>query len=227
MSAVVLDGSDGLGQATELLAQIRRDLGRGPTDVLQWKQIKTHSQRLRAAQLVGRSSFLTVSAVVVCKRRLSFPRRHWSPTNNDQTYLNTVGMLLKRLSWIASDRGGVMSYTLAHVVRFKTATLRQYEAALRATTYEIEWASLDPGGGAIDRPANCGPLQLADIAASAVAAAFEPDRFGNLEPRYLIELGPQIYRRSGSPLAVCGLKLYPELGEEEVRQGFPWLAALS
>lgn len=82
-------------------------------------------------------------------------------------------------------------------------------------------------GGAIDRPAHCSPLQLADIAASSVAAAFEPDRFGNLEPRYLIELGPQIYRRSGFPLIVCGLKLFPELGEDEVREGLPWLATLS
>ena len=226
MSAVIFDGL-GLDQSTDLLAEIRRDLGRGPSDVLHWKQIKTHSQRLRAVQLIARSSFVTVSAVVVSKRRLNFPNPYWAPTNNDQTYLNTVGMLLKRLSWMSSERGRVMSYTLAHVVRFKIATLRRYEAALRASTYEIEWASLNPNGGAIDRPANCGPLQLADIAASAVAAAFEPDRFGNLETRYLVELGPKLYRRTGWPLTVSGLKLFPQLGEEETRATFPWLGVLS
>lgn len=225
MSAVVIDSSHGLHQAGELLAQIRRDLGRGPEDVLHWKQIKTHSQRLRAVQMIGLSSFITVSSVVVCKRRFTLPQPYWP--NDGDTYLNTLAMLLKRLSWIAGNCGTVMRYTLAHIVRFKVATLRQHEAALRGTTYEIDWRALDPRGGAIDQPANNGHLQLADLAASAIAAAFEPDRYGNVETRYPVELAPRFYRRSDLTLSESGLKLYPNPGgTQEVRQAFPWLREL-
>lgn len=225
MSAVVVDGNDGLRQAAEVLKEIRRDLGRRPGDELHWTNIKSHSQRLRAAQIIGQSDFITLSSVVICKRRLTLPQPNWH--NDDATYLNTLGMLLKRLSWMATDRGTVMSYTLAHIVRFNLEKLRLYEAALRATAYEIEWNSLDPYGGAIDRPANNGPLQLSDLAASAVAAAFQPDRYGNVETRYLLELAPQFYRRSGLALTGAGLKLYPSItGDDETREIFPWLQGL-
>ena len=224
MSAVVLKGSDSLHQAGELLRQIRRDLRRGPEDVLQWKNIKTHSQRVHAVQIIGLSSFITLSSVAVCKRRFTLPQPYWQ--NDDDTYLNTLAMLLKRLSWIAGDCGTVMSYTLAHIVRFKLATLRRHEASLRKTSYEIEWSGLDPRGGAIDQPANNGHLQLADLAASAIAAAFEPDRYGNVEARYLRELTPRLYRRSDSALTECGLKLYPNPGETQDRAAFPSLREL-
>lgn len=135
-------------------------------------------------------------------------------------------MLLKRLSWIGHDRGTVVSYTLAHIVRFKLETLRFYETTLRATTYEIDWRNLDPNGGAIDRPTQNGPLQLADLAASAVAAAFQPDRYGNVETRYLLEVAPRFYRRSGLALTASGLKLYPDPGTQEVQRAFPWLHGL-
>jgi hypothetical protein len=224
MSAVVLQGGHSLHQAGEVLAQIRRDLGRGPEDELHWTNIKTHSQRVRAVQILGLSSFITMSTVVVCKRRFTLPQPYWR--NDDDTYLNTLSMLLKRLSWIAGTSGTVMSYTLAHIVRFKLETLRRHEAALRGTTYEIDWSALDPRGGAIDRPANNGHLQLADLAASAIAAAFEPDRYGNVEPRYLLALAPRFYRRSDLPLTGCGLKLYPEPGGTQEVRAFPWLGEL-
>lgn len=225
LSAVVFEGPDGLRQAGDVLTQIRKDLGRRPGDQLHWKRIKTHSQRLRAVQIIGQSSFITVSSVVVCKRRFSLPKPNWH--NDNATYLNTLGMLLKRLSWIGLDRSSVVSYTLAHIIRFKLETLRQYETWLRTRTYEIEWTSLDPRGGAIDQPTRNGPLQLADLAASSIAAAFQADRYGNVETRYLLELAPRLFRRSGFALTSSGLKLYPDLGGiEEARRAFPWLNGL-
>ena len=92
MAAVVLEGGDSLHQASEVLAHIRRDLGRGAHDVLHWKNIKTHSQRVRAVQIIGGSSFITVSSVVVCKRGLTLPQKYWG--NEDDTYLNSLAMLL-------------------------------------------------------------------------------------------------------------------------------------
>ena len=225
MSAVVLEDADGLRQAAEVAAQLRRELGRHPGDQLHWTNIKPHSQRLRAIQIIGQSPFMTVSSVVVCKRQLTLPQPHWR--SDDDTYLNTLAMLLKRLSWIGYERGSIMSYTLAHIVRFKLNTLQEHEAALRATTYDIQWSALDPRGGAIDRPANSDYLQLADLVTSAIAAAFEPDRYGNFEALYLKELASRFYRRSGVELTASGLKVYPSLGgTEAVPACFRWLLDL-
>jgi hypothetical protein len=91
MSAVVFDRDDDLNRADELLGQIRHDLHRRPGDELHWRNIKKHSQRLRAVQLIGQSPFITLSSVVICKRRLTLPQPNWH--NDDATYLNTLAML--------------------------------------------------------------------------------------------------------------------------------------
>ena len=58
-------------------------------------------------------------------------------------------------------------------------------------------------------PSRVEQLQLADIAASATALAFEPDNFGNVEPRYLSELRPRLYHPSGGKITSYGLKMHP------------------
>ena len=223
MSAVVVQDS-ALAQTGTLLAQIRRDLGRRPGDELHWRNIKTHAQRLRAAQLVGLSSDLTISSVVVCKRKFG---PGVSLKDEDRAYLYTFRFLLERLSWFARDGGGVLCYTLAHVVRFKLSTLRQYEVRLRAMgppDCRIEWASLDPRGGRIDQPSRLEQLQLADISASATACAFEPDKFGNTENRYLREMAPRLYRYPGGSITSYGLKMHPWNATSQAAH--PWASTL-
>jgi hypothetical protein len=101
------------------LAQLRIDLSRRPGDPLHFRNLKSHS----AAQAVGDAPWLTISTVVVCKRYLS-----GALPSEEHAYLYTLRFLLERLSWLAHRRGAVLSYTLAHIVRFETAKLRQYEA---------------------------------------------------------------------------------------------------
>src|SRR6266545_4120458 len=69
MSAVVYADGDH-AQTTELLAQLRADLGRLQHHRIHWQNLKSHSHRLHAAQTVGGACFLTISSVVVCKRLL-------------------------------------------------------------------------------------------------------------------------------------------------------------
>ena len=219
LSAAIF-GEQRASDARQLLAQLRSDLGRRPGDTLHWQNFKTHTQRLRAAQTLGGAGWLTVSSVVVCKHFLSSP-----PLDDDRAYLYTLRYLLERLSWLARDRRRVLTYTLSHVVRFKIAKLREYEAALQALPdCRVEWASLNPHGGYIDQPNNLEFLQLADIAASSTFAAFECDRFGNTEPRYLRELSRCLYRRPGGSLMTYGLKIHP--WSDATRAAYPWVTAL-
>lgn len=145
MSAVVISDAQ-MGAARELLAAMRADLGRRPGDPLSWKNLKSHEQQLRAAQLLGTSP-LTISSVIVCKRHL-----HGALPSEDHAYLYTLRFLLERLSWLARDGGITLDYTLAMITRFRLSSLRQYEAHLRADpTCKIAWQSI-AAPGAIDQP---------------------------------------------------------------------------
>jgi len=204
----------------ELLAQLRRDLGRRPGDPLHWVNIRGHGQRLHTARTLGQADYLTISSVVVCKRQFAFDDLIHE---EDASYLHTLRYLLERLSWLGRMRGDAVAYTLAHIVRFQIAKLRLYEARLRADKRcTIRWDYLRPGR--IDQPTRVEELQLADLAASATAAAFESDRFGNTEPRYLKEMVPRLYRRGGN-LTSYGLKMHP--WNAATKAAYPWVQTLS
>lgn len=223
MSAVLCRDAS-LPAAAALIAQLRIDLGRRAGDVLHFRNLKKHSQKVHLTSSVGSAEFLGVCSVVVCKRHLSD-----SGMDEDAAYLYTLRFLLERLSWIARDSGCLLHYTLAHIVRFKKATLRDYEARLRAMPPElckIAWASVDPRGGQLDQPNRVEMLQLADTAASATFAAFEPDEFGNTEDRYLREFVSRLWRRGSGANALTsyGLKVHP--WSDSTKAAYPWVAAL-
>lgn len=219
MSAIIVADAD-LPAAASFLARLRRDLNRRPGDTLHWQNFRAHSDRLHAARSLGRQSWVTISSVVVCKRHLIATTQ----LNEDQAYLYTLRYLLERLSWLARDSVATLSYTLAHILRMETSKLRQYESILRTQGTQIAWQALNPNGGRIDQPSRVELLQCADIAASATFAAFNPDRFGNTEPRYLQELSPRLYRRGTSAITSYGMKMHP--WNDSTKAAYPWVTTL-
>lgn len=221
MSAVIIREED-LPRAAAFLADLRIALDRRPGDHLTWKNFKGHSPRLYAAQALGKQEWATISSVVVSKRHIT---ENIANMNDDRAYLFTFRFLLERLSWFARDSRRELTYTLAHVVRFKMEKLREYESALRSLRgCQIAWQALDARGGNIDQPQRRELLQLADISASATFAAFEPDKWGNTEIRYLQLLSERLYRRGAAPVTSYGLKMHP--WNEPAKAAYPWVAAL-
>lgn len=217
MSAAVVWTNE-LPRLGAAMATLRADLNRRPEHTLSWKHLKSHEERLHASQSVGRFWWVRTVTVVVCKRHLT------ADMDDNARYLYTFRLLLERLSWLARDHDQVLSYTLAHITRLKMTHLRQYEAALRAIPTTIKWAHLDPKGGSFSTPEEMDELQLADFIASATARAFEPDRYGNTERRYLEELSPLIWRRPGGSMTTYGMKMHP--WRETTKAAYPWVAAL-
>jgi hypothetical protein len=222
LSAVIYRDTN-LGRTTQLLAELRSDLGRQPGQRLHWKGFRTRPQRLYAAHTLGHTNYIKIVSVVVCKRFLppTMPHEHAS-------YLYTFRLLLERLSWLAQDERTELSYTLSHVRRFPLAKLRQYEVRLRALGDEttIRWQHLDPHGGRLDADTNLEQLQLADLAASATAEAFELKPNGTVDRRYLTELAPRLYRSTtpGRMLTSYGLKMHP--WNPATRAAYPWVLTL-
>lgn len=209
LSAVVIQ-ADKQAEATAFVASLRNRHGRRPSDTLHWKNYNQHDKRLLASSAVGaQKSLFRVCSVVVCKDHLPDEPDKW---NQDRAYLYTLRFLLERLSWIARDgqRGGGLRYTLAHVRRFKLSKLRQYEYRLMEQGTEISWNHLDPAGGQIDQPNRLDLLQIADIAASATGAAFNPRQGdGTVQTQYLRKLEPVMYRRQAGSITSYGLKMHP------------------
>jgi hypothetical protein len=209
-----------LERVTDSMAQLREDLRRPADSYLSWKNFRSHSDRLHIAESLGSFTWMKSITVVACKRHLD-P----GSLNVDQMYMYQFRLLLERLSWLARQHGEVASYTLAHIRKFKIETLREYESRLREIQTEIAWGHVDPKGGSIDQPQRDERLQVADLVVSAQASAFNPDRHGRTERRYLEATAPVIYRYSkGSSVASYGLKMHP--WTDTTKAAYPWVAAL-
>jgi hypothetical protein len=212
VSAVIVADRDDSAARGEL-ATLRSTLGRAPGQVLHFQKL-THSQRLKAAQDVAASSLAVLTNVVVHKNILGQPM----PAGNvayisrpDPMYLWSLRLLLERVSWYCDESGkGQAIVTFAHVRHFKVQKLHDYRRALEATPgVQIRWPVFANHPFRIDAPARIELLQMADIAASALFRAVEPDDFGNREPRYLDELAPKLYRRGSANVTSYGLKVFP------------------
>ncbi|UQB74702.1 DUF3800 domain-containing protein [Rhodococcus ruber] len=211
--------------AQDFLAELRTALRRRPGQILHWSKYTAHTDRLRASSDMGqRHDLFRISSVVVCKDHLPKPGEGF---DQDAAYLYTFRFLLERLSWLVKERGGELHYVLGHVVRFQKEKLREYERRLRSlpsADCKIAWDHVNPKGGQIDQPSRVELLQLADIAASATAIAFNPDDNGFTEDRYLRNLLPILYRRNGGALTTYGLKMHP--WNNNTKAAYPWVAAL-
>lgn len=210
-SAVVVPDDSDL-QCRKELAALHETLDRRPSEVLHFQKL-SHSNRLKATQDIAGFSFGAISNVILCKSGFSEPLPDGTVpyiANPDPMYLWAMRLLLERVSWYCRDNGGGAAITtFAHVRRFKTAKLHSYLSLLRQSDTTIDTATFQSHPLRINSPDKIELLQLADIAASALFAAIEPDRFGNLEPRYFEQLIPRIYRRGARPITSYGLKVFP------------------
>jgi hypothetical protein len=202
------------------LEAIRADLNKPSGNYLTWKNIRAHSDRVHIAQELGGQSWMKVVNVISCKRHL--PQ---ASLNQSQVYLYQLRFMLERLSWLARTHSETLQFTVAQIPNVKMEDLRGYESVLSTLPgCQIHWPSLDSRGGSIDQPQRLEPLQLADLVASATGAAFNRDRWGNIETRYLQSLAPRLYRHGQSPLTSYGLKMHP--WGDATKAAYPWIAAL-
>ncbi|TFC03645.1 DUF3800 domain-containing protein [Cryobacterium mannosilyticum] len=202
------------------LESIRTGLRKPSGFYLTWKNIRSHQDRVHIAQELGKQTWLKKVSVIACKRHLPATQ-----INQSQIYLYQLRFMLERLSWLARTNNEVLHFTIAQIPRVSQSDLREYEHVLaRQSGCQIHWASLDRKGGSIDQPQRLEELQLADLLASATGAAFNADRWGNTEQRYVQCLAPRLYRHGSSPLTSYGMKMHP--WTDATKAAYPWIATL-
>jgi hypothetical protein len=208
---IVADSTDAVLRAE--LADLRASLKRHPGHVLHFVKLG-HSQRLKAVQDIAKFSFAAITNVIVHKDLIGQPL----PAGNmayvskpDPMYLWALRLLLERISWFVDDNGGEEAIvTFAHLKGFKVQKLHDYRRLLETSGgLGIRWPVFRGHPFRVNTPRAVELLQIADIAASALYRAIEPDDYGNTEPRYLEELRSKLYRRHPAAVTSYGLKTFP------------------
>ena len=211
-------------EASHVIDQVKATLQtRTSNKPLHWRDLK-HRQKLAYIKTVGRQTQLKAFLVCLDKARL----REDSPLKTyPRMYLYIARHLIELISWYARDYAlgpNIADFIFANRSNISYDELRTYINAIQ----------LQPGcqiaGGVVRevvprQQAQCKLLQVADAVASSAFEAFESDRYGNVDPNYLLTAAPILYRR-GADLLNFGLKLLPKEVREGVRKEFVWLDGL-
>lgn len=140
-------------------------------------------------------------------------------TEKNQLYFYLTRYLIERISWLCRDLrpdvpegDGRVKIIFSRRGNLSYDDFKGYMGRLKNKTdddVQIHWPVIDINGIEAQSHSASAGLQLADTAASAVAAAFEPDRYDHTEYRYLETIRRSIYHRRGNYFSY-GMKFFPK-----------------
>jgi len=191
-------------------------------------QKQEHRARLAFIRDMKPAGYTFMSAIIhkpSIKRTDNFSKPYF-------LYFYAAKLILERISWHAQATGGKLT-DLYFSTRggLERDDVKRYIALLRNQTEpdlrnSIHWPSAPIKEVYVMDNKELIGLQMADLMASSIGQALVPHPYDVTEPRYLLELSDQIYRRKGSYLSY-GLKFFPTLSDELKTHGrFDWLEEL-
>jgi hypothetical protein len=174
-------------------------------------------QKLAAVQTIATKPLRTLSVVAA---KTPIPADVYVETN--QLYWYMARYLVERVSWLCRDarkdtKGGDGRVKITFSRRGNLQSYEEFRQYLRilksnAQSNQIYWPVIDIDAVDAKDAGKSAALQLADAIASSVGSGFEPDLYGNCEPRYAEELKPVTYARNANYLSY-GMKLVPKWQE--------------
>ncbi len=178
-----------------------------------------HNQKRVACQIINGKALTYISAI---SNKTTIPIGTYNDKN--QLYFYVTRYVIERLSWFCRDNrvnvpegDGRLKVIFSRRGGLSYSGFQNYLNVIKETPNgsKIHWPVIDIASiEAKDHSTDAG-LQLADCGASAIAAALEPDPYGNIEAQYLHELQNMVYSRNGNYLSY-GLKLLPEINQLEL-----------
>jgi hypothetical protein len=165
-----------------------------------------HGQKLAAVQTIAGKPLRALS-VIAAKEPI--PKGTYKDKN--QLYFYMTRYLIERLSWLCRDHrpsapegDGRAAITFSRRGGMQYDNFRAYLERLKLDKeVRIHWPVIDINAVTAADHSSSATLQLADAIASAFAAGFEPDRYGNCELRYAQTLKPVTYNRRGNYLTMA------------------------
>lgn len=234
MSAVLVFDNC-LDLAREHLTALKSATNRKPEHLLHWSKLKPH-HRSKVSEMMGSASgFMGYVSVVACKRVLAdqvtmemnfggekYKFSAFTPLSEDEAYLKTYQYLLERISWVASRNQTSADITIEHTIRFKRKTLEEFESRIKKdASCSAHWGSL-PDGAKLRSKNDEDLLQLADLVASGIGAAFNGHPRNGVDTSHVSNMAQAMWRGpKKNKLTTYGLKMHP--WNEATKSLHPWL----
>ena len=179
-----------------------------------------HGQKRRACQIISGQP-LRFSCVLGLKNT---PNAEPFTAKN-QLYFYLTRYLIERVSWLCRDKrpsvqegNGMAKIIFSRRGGLSYDGFKSYLVHLKENHHtEIHRPVIDIDAVDAQDHSRVAALQIADCGVSAIAAAIEPDPYGNVEHSYLHEIAGNIYNRGGNYLSY-GLKSLPILDEAGLTQ---------
>lgn len=173
-----------------------------------------------AAQRLATKPIRAVS--IVANKQVVLPGIY---NEKNQFYFYMTRYLIERISWLCRDMrphvpegDGRVKIVFSRRGGMSYPDFREYLLRLKRSADEeikIHWPVIDIDAIDAKDHSTSASLQLADTIASSFASAFEPDTYGNCEPRYAEALKRIVYERHGNYLSY-GLKLVPRIEDMQL-----------
>ena len=216
VSAVIVRDSD-VPALEAALDRMNVQLGKPPETVLHWSEnVKEHSQRKFVTREIAKLP-ITLTHAVVMKQPMMGSGTALS--DHGSIYNYAIRRILERITWYVRDHGGEAIVTFAHVRNFPYERLWSYLKRLQQDrSAKITWTAIQ-GRPMIDQPSRVRSLQIADLAAGALGSGVRPDKYGDHEAAYFLELVSRIYIRGAGHVTSYGLNI---IGPDGCMAVYPW-----
>ena len=214
-------------QASKVVSEIKRRLGKDDSSVLHWKKIKKHEHKRYISRELGKGEF-TFSAVAVDKTHDLITKAS-RLKRKSYLYFYAARFLLERISWYVRDNGGGKANLIfEYRSSMSYEALKDYFDLLRGWTppTQIAWDYVDVDGLRIAPKRKWRLLQACDALCGTLHNALEWNDFHQIEEDYVLAIKDRFYRR-GRNLTSYGLKfLHATRGSTAMRalqEEYEWL----
>lgn len=187
-------------RVADAVSQMKADVKSQPQQALHFRNLN-HVNRKHVAASLGRMAEATVIAVASDTYAIPEPKgpRLYRPRNWLYHYMTRY--LLERVAMVAGYDATVDVY-MSNKGTLRYEHLEEYLRRVQQDDAKLKRIrALKP-----QQPTQSLGIQLADVAASSIFFAFEPDRFGRREEDYIRALAPRLWRQ-GMTLVGNGIKL--------------------
>ncbi|EWH00467.1 DUF3800 domain-containing protein [Halomonas sp. BC04] len=178
--------------------ELRELLGKKPKAALHFKDLK-HAQRVPISRRLGRMPVRAVN-IVIHKPCIASPDVFQQEPYALYRYASRL--LLERVSWLCRDNriqgtgDGKAELIYSNRTRMSYQDLVEYLNKLKfdQSNVRIDWTSVDPSLVRAVNHDQLAGLQFADAMASGLYYAVTPNRYNEVEPRYLELTAEKLYR---------------------------------
>jgi hypothetical protein len=213
VAVIVRDSNDHL--VRDYSDQLKLQISKQPGAKTKWMDLR-HLERVVAARSLAA---LPIRLVYVCVPKVNIRNGTALQSNSGAFYNYAARFLVERISWFAKRHQARAHMVFERVKGFPPSELTQYLHLLRGRQTTIDWSHMSPNVR-VDSPANYRALCAADVAAGIFDSATRPDlATGLVEPAYLLDVAPRIWRGPKGSVDSYGLKV---LGSALPLEVLPW-----